>query len=1073
MSNWFKTAGYNYVEDVQDRIWSTMELLKNCPQKQCVEEYAKLETAFRNLRRAVSAPKQPGQSFYSTDLNKLLINIPKMLSSPSLTQALATARTDMGQYQQQYDTTFNQGRIGTVYWENDPTTITKVVHEPSPDKTQPGRIVLTGLKLPRSREAQQIVAGMGDKLTTDGNNTYLRGTSETWRQFLSLAHWVFSNQAFLNEVRFSPPLPSEKRFNPEYAEPEAEPFKPQVFEAYLLNAKGLPTEGLPPNRLQETWEVGNKKLERLTPQGIRLMFAPDDPNFYIIRDYIVKEAGFNTLRLSPQQGIIDVFEKDGVGWANISGKLQQLGYPTAGERLNALIAALTGATTSESNTVQAEELKSKPLGEDMINNAIARNRFDSPTIGDRFGIQGPVDKQQFFQILQQNYRGAFNVPPDQQAAQMEGMWFASTHGASVLADEPGSGKTAQSIVAADIVRNQNQKVLVVTPNVLIAENWTGPKAKGPMLFCGHNRESVVVLEDEAHLATVMSNPSIIWVIVPKSLFTDEKKGPRLGRAIGRYSQSGAFASCIVDEIQTIKSDESNTYESVRQAIMPYGETKDGSRYGIKHRIGLSGTPADNDPGDIYTLFRLLRHPLLYHNTGLKQDGRTDLIIRQNQKGFLSQFVGGGDVNEMGGYDPIIMKAVSLSEKIREGGADRNKSLSLQWEIGGIVKRMIKWAAGLQDSQKLQILDLFAGTFLRRNKQDIRKDAPGVRAHPMPVAKPEGVQLEEQGRHWHTKSLRRMAIEKIPMTVGLATQFLQADENQKVFILTKHPDVAKEISKQLNQIFGDGACTYISGQQNDDDLRAMVADTFRDQNSNGLPPGYLPRKKTKLRAVVYTMQIGAVGLNFAIATKAIFNDLDWNPSKNEQGVHRVNRIDSTQTADIYYPYFEGTYDEEMFHRVERKNAVNGEIANAMREAHRIGEGTERIRVAEEYIKNLIKSTMYDLELSGEQVQQLNAQIDMLYQAPVAQEIAAGSWWKQVKLANEQQTQPLYPKGTRVQTRQTPGRDFYSGVVQDMIWKPRRGWYYRLTLDNPNVSQFGSVIPHTALPEDSLEISPAAK
>jgi vacuolar-type H+-ATPase subunit H len=107
--------------------------------------------------------------------------------------------------------------------------------------------------------------------------------------------------------------------------------------------------------------------------------------------------------------------------------------------------------------------------------------------------------------------------------QLDGIKYFTSRKVTILADEPGSGKTAQAIVAADLVRDNNQKILVFTPNSLLSENWLGKKAKGPMFFCGHSKEQLVNVETKEELDEAINSPNIIWIIVKESTFTQGKK----------------------------------------------------------------------------------------------------------------------------------------------------------------------------------------------------------------------------------------------------------------------------------------------------------------------------------------------------------------------------------------------------------------------------------------------------------------------------------------------------------------------------------------------------------------------
>jgi len=312
---------------------------------------------------------------------------------------------------------------------------------------------------------------------------------------------------------------------------------------------------------------------------------------------------------------------------------------------------------------------------------------------------------------------------------------------------------------------------------------------------------------------------------------------------------------IMDEIQTIKREDSPSYKALQKAIISYGVRNDGSEYGIKHRIGMTGTPSDNDPHDVYKQLKLLRHPLLYRNKGIKKDTRSiDWVLDFNASGFVSQFLGG----------PGMSNPAALSTDEKKLPYEDQEELLIP-RLYNKARQVLAWAESLNDPKKLEILDVFSSTYLRRNKEDIRPDMPEKNVHSNPIPRPDDIPEPTGLANWHTKLLIDMAHRKVPYTINMANKYLQ-DPGQKLFIVTKHPDIAAKIVKGINNDYGEGTAAYVAGSLGEEDPRsqsqlirerAIIPGVFRQEN------GMMPGSKSPLRAVVYTMELGSVGLNFDV------------------------------------------------------------------------------------------------------------------------------------------------------------------------------------------------------------------
>jgi len=696
-------------------------------------------------------------------------------------------------------------------------------------------------------------------------------------------------------------------------------------------------------------------------------------------------------RADYQNKNLDIFDATPQKWAPLSKKLTDLGYDTKG--LNALVKDWTGKGIGTIAKEKAKTTKAKPLGLGAIQGALQSNLSKdmegnvAANISPRFGVDHPLDEQEFNQFITQQYPSVFQseipgvTPEDREQmrqAQAKGVYFAATRGVSVLADEAGSGKTAQSIVAADIVRNEGQKTLVITPNMLVGQNWVSKKGQmteGPTKFLGHLPEQVALINNEEDVEKAMQDPNVLWAVAPISVFS--KKGShKIVGALKQACHSGVFSSLIFDEIQTIKDPNKETFKKLNDLGSAYQR--------IPHRMGLTATPSDNDPSDVFLQMQLLRHPLLYENSGIRSDGTINLVARQNREGFTSQFLGGPAFAE-----PINLTTEERKDYPTQQERDQKFGEKALWKASSV----ISWARNLSDQTKLQILEFFSQTFIRRNKQDIRQDIPEKTTTPNPLEMPNDAPLSARGRNWHMTELREMALLKAPYSAAKTNDYL-SDPMQKVFVVSKHPEAVDNIVADIEKVHGSGAAAGVTGKT-PENKRLLIADTFKQDG------GILPRKEVPLRAVVYTMQLGAVGLNFSQASNAIFNDLDWNPSNNLQAEFRVHRINSQHPVNIDVMYFAGTYDEEMLQRVMRKSRSNESVSNVLQAASMTTDSQGKLGLANQFIEYMVDAILLDIEgekdryssLPESVVSRIEAEKEALFAAMEGKPVAA-NWYSQL-------------------------------------------------------------------------------
>lgn len=841
---------------------------------------------------------------------------------PTIQQTINNALSWNNYNPQGVQNTFNGAQVPNVTLINNPV-----------DQWPQNWVKITGLPLKKTQDvfenpfAKSLKSQLGNWVSINNDELLIRGTKQAWEKFINISRWYLANLSSFLDIDFLGTLPDE---------PDLKSDNEKAKE--------------------------QKKINVAVHENVISIFFDKTTPYYIkdigeIVDYIdtVLEMPISSYRIHWENGLLQFIapanEAKRIDIATqlyiLSNKLKDpQGFNYQSIDLNNAIKSVFEVSMKESQEEDRKRKKSNIMSDKTVANNLRKNLLSEPFIASRFGnVEGSSFEEKVKNIYSSNTKidenkpygpnnwvGPFGETTDenQQKMQLDGIKYFTSRKVTILADEPGSGKTAQAIVAADLVRDNNQKILVFTPNSLLSENWLGKKAKGPMFFCGHSKEQLVNVETKEELDEAINSPNIIWIIVKESTFTQGKKeADDLANAINKYSKSKVFASLIVDEVQQYKDPEGKAFTKMQQAI---------SWDGIPFRFGLSGTPADNTPDDIFAQLRLLRHDVIRDTKGEKGG------YSQNEEGFASQFLGG----------PELSKIVALS---RDKVSNNTQEISDDWRQK--CYSVLEWAKGVTPNGKENIANLFSQTFLRREKSEIR-DIPLDDSQKIIVKNvPQPPEEMMKAVDWKSKISKFNALAKVSSTVEKAIALLKADPKRQIFIASKFVDVVDSIANGINKIAGEGTAFGIHGGIKDLDRRDELVQTFKafDKAKTFNQP---------IRVLVYTLDTGAVGLNFSNCDTGILNDLDDNPSVNLQAQYRVHRIDSKKPVTIFFTQFDDTvnspaanYDRSCYERIQQKKKINSEICKLMKKVRNAKNPQEKMSSANEFVVNTIENIILDI------------------------------------------------------------------------------------------------------------------
>ncbi|KFY68354.1 hypothetical protein V496_01151 [Pseudogymnoascus sp. VKM F-4515 (FW-2607)] len=87
-----------------------------------------------------------------------------------------------------------------------------------------------------------------------------------------------------------------------------------------------------------------------------------------------------------------------------------------------------------------------------------------------------------------------------------------------------------------------------------------------------------------------------------------------------------------------------------------------------------------------------------------------------------------------------------------------------------------------------------------------------------------------------------------------------------------------------------------------------------------------------RVMLISTRAGGLGINLTSATEVIFLDQDWNPQITVQAEARAHRIGQTKPVTIYKLVSQGTVEEQMLGRIQKKLYLSAKVTESLQDIH---------------------------------------------------------------------------------------------------------------------------------------------
>lgn len=432
--------------------------------------------------------------------------------------------------------------------------------------------------------------------------------------------------------------------------------------------------------------------------------------------------------------------------------------------------------------------------------------------------------------------------------QKEGIKFIEqANGRALIADEMGLGKTVQALGFLKLHADTALPAIIICKSRLTVQwmrealRWCGPDFMPLMIGKGEERPL-----DGFPIYIISFD--LIRRVTGRSRKSDAKKLANWG--LDDYNEAAdsnplakfAFKTVIIDETQQIKNSHSIRTQEVRKIAHGAAKDETGKPIQREYIIGLSGTAAKNNAGEMFSILNML-NPLRF----------------PSQAGFIRQFCD-------------------------------------QFFTGRTYK-----VGGIRDFAYFQTY--VSDIILRRERKDVLKELPEVTRRFFEVEL-EGKKViqayvqameefnEQYGEHGFGQDILAMmsklrhiaGLAKVQACVDKTIEFLQGT-NRKLVIFTHHVDVAEAIEHLLNKEIDD----FNSDQENEEKMDCgKVINLVGKSPAQSVP--YIDKFKDDptARVMIASTLASGEGLNLQFVSDAFMIERQWNPANEKQAEDRFPR-----------------------------------------------------------------------------------------------------------------------------------------------------------------------------------------
>ena len=429
-----------------------------------------------------------------------------------------------------------------------------------------------------------------------------------------------------------------------------------------------------------------------------------------------------------------------------------------------------------------------------------------------------------------------------------------------LADDMGLGKTPQTLafIAEDWPRNGKRPTLIVSPMSVVG-NWQKEASRfAPslpvMVHHGLARTRGPAFKKQAaRHAIVLSSYALLH------------RDFDILKAVD-------WAGVILDEAQNIKNAETKQARAARSLASDY-------------RIALTGTPVENNVGDLWSIMEFLNPGFLGTQAAFKRNFFMPIQANRDQEAAarLKRLTA-----------PFILRRLKTDRAII---ADLPEKLEMKCFCTLTKEQASLYAAVVKDMN--EALEQAEGIGRRGLVLATLTRLKQVCNHPAQLL---GDNSAIAGRSGKLQRLTEMLEEALA-------------EGDRALVFTQFAEMGEIIRRHLQSSFG-REVLFLHGAVPKKQRDRMV-ERFQNNGHHTDAP----------RIFILSLKAGGTGLNLTAANHVFHFDRWWNPAVENQATDRAFRIGQRRNVQVHKFLCAGTLEEKIAEMIERKQEVAASIVGA--------------------------------------------------------------------------------------------------------------------------------------------------
>ena len=424
-----------------------------------------------------------------------------------------------------------------------------------------------------------------------------------------------------------------------------------------------------------------------------------------------------------------------------------------------------------------------------------------------------------------------------------------------LADDMGLGKTPQTLafIQCNWETNDRRPVLVVCPTSVMG-NWQKEVA--------HFTPNLPVLVHHGPRRIKQPEPFQEEALKQSIVITGF---PLLHRDFEALSQVN-WAAVILDEAQNIKNPTTKQAKAARALKSDF-------------RVALTGTPVENNVGELWSIMEFLNPGFLYSQAKFKRRFFVPIQVDRDTEAVerLKQITG-----------PFILRRLKTDKTIIDDLPEKQETnvfTTLTREQGSLYRAVVKDVSeSLKGAEDIQRKGLILATLMKLKQ---------ICNHP--------------AQFLHDGSA-------IPKRSGKLTRLLEMLEEvyevgDRVLIFTQFTEMGGILQQHLQETFGCEAMFLHGGVPKKQ--RDRMVERFQHEKDGPL-------------FFLLSLKAAGTGLNLTRANHVFHYDRWWNPAVENQATDRAFRIGQKKHVQVYKFVCTGTVEEQINEMIEQKQEVADSI-----------------------------------------------------------------------------------------------------------------------------------------------------